>query len=784
MSVQNLRQLLSSRRALLAGEPNSPLARRIAAQLRIDAPQLAPALSSEALLLGVADNAQLLVVFDAGIVTPEVIDALGRNGGTGVLWVNREAIKAALLEAARPYRLRFLGERSTGFFVAGGLQASAFAIPELPGGLALIAQSGSITATAVDWAVGRGIGFTWAVTTGAEADADVADFLDLAALDPQVSAVVLQLGRIGSGRKFMSAARACARLKPVVVLQSQVDDLHAAAAPDPVRSAAFARAGLIECRTLDGLFDALAALARVPQRPQARTLVLGNGAGVCALGVDALARHELPAAALSEASWRAVRQLAPDARELAGGIDTGAPEPPAWVAICRAVLADPGVDYLMLLQSPAAEGAHGPYVDALLEAQLGPRVISVWLGLATAMDARRRCNSAGLATFVTAGQGARALRYRWLHGRTRELLMQTPPKRDASGYDRAAAQAEIDRCLQDQLDSPDAAAVQRILSAYRLPVCGADRSGVCFELELQRHAELGMHLAFRGRTALLCSPTGFAFPPLDVSLIQRMLEHPQLTLAPRIEAGLREALLSLSQIALDLPQVLELRVALAPDESGELMCSGPTQIRLQEQPAPARERLALTPYPDHARQRVRLRNGRHYLIRPILPEDEPALIALLQGLRPEEIRLRFFAFIRYFSHEMAARMTQVDYDREWVLVVEPEGQQDSNEVLCGIAHLISDPAGDSAEYAVLVHHAHAGAGLGRILMQQLLQRARELGLQSVHGSVLSENKPMLALARSLGFEGALDPADASCTNVVIDLSHPPAASLVGVEPQR
>jgi GNAT superfamily N-acetyltransferase len=157
-----------------------------------------------------------------------------------------------------------------------------------------------------------------------------------------------------------------------------------------------------------------------------------------------------------------------------------------------------------------------------------------------------------------------------------------------------------------------------------------------------------------------------------------------------------------------------------------------------------------------------LRDGSRLQIRPVRAADEPALITLLQRLDPEEVRLRFFLRIRNFSHDMAARMTQVDYDRELSFVVEPpEGKGD----IVAMSTLVMDPDGAEAEYAILVHHDWAGRGIGKHLMNCLLDVARSRGVRMVYGDVLAENGPMLAVARSLGFQVKRDPEDHQCVRV-------------------
>lgn len=111
-------------------------------------------------------------------------------------------------------------------------------------------------------------------------------------------------------------------------------------------------------------------------------------------------------------------------------------------------------------------------------------------------------------------------------------------------------------------------------------------------------------------------------------------------------------------------------------------------------------------------------------------------------------------------------MTQIDYDRELILVALPAGDDTR---LCAVAHLVSDPYGEEAEFAVLVHHDHTGTGLGHRLMDELLAHARRQGLRRVHGDVLRENQPMLQLARRMGFRVDRSNEEPDTVRVVIDL---------------
>src|SRR5699024_3029926 len=121
----------------------------------------------------------------------------------------------------------------------------------------------------------------------------------------------------------------------------------------------------------------------------------------------------------------------------------------------------------------------------------------------------------------------------------------------------------------------------------------------------------------------------------------------------------------------DCPELTSLDLHLAMTPGGQIYSPADSLCGITAAPRPDRNRLALSPYPARMRNRIRLRDNRHYVIRAIKPSDEPRVIELLESLSPEEVRLRFFSTIRQFSHDMAARMTQIDYDREVSLVASP-----------------------------------------------------------------------------------------------------------------
>ena len=194
--------------------------------------------------------------------------------------------------------MRLIGPNCLGIMMPGvSLNASFAAHMPGAGNLALISQSGAIAAGMVDWAAQRGVGFSGIVTIGDQLDVDIADLLDHFAMDRKTRAILLYIEAIKDARKFMSAARAAARVKPVVVVKSgrmaqgakaAATHTGALAGADAVYDAAFRRAGVLRVSDLRELFDCAETLGRVEPPAGKRLAILTNGGGIGVLAVDRL----------------------------------------------------------------------------------------------------------------------------------------------------------------------------------------------------------------------------------------------------------------------------------------------------------------------------------------------------------------------------------------------------------------------------------------------------------------------------------------------------------------
>ena len=277
------------------------------------------------------------------------------------------------------------------------------------------------------------------------------------------------------------------------------------------------------------------------------------------------------------------------------------------------------------------------------------------------------------------------------------------------------------------------------------------------QLRLGEDSMFGPWIGFgRGGTAADLDPDeAFDLPPLNRALATALIgrtrvarlfdgyrDHP-----PVARAGVVDALVRLSQIAVDWPEIAVLGInPLLADPQGVMALDASVRLR----PPGEAGMLAIPPYPAELSRPWTAKNGRVLTVRPIRPEDAAAHAEAFARLSGDDIRFRFFSMLRELTPERIARMTQIDYDREMAFVaVEPRA--DGPDRTVGVSRLVRDPAGGAAEFAVIVDPAWKGQRLARHLMERLFEWGRSVGLRTIEGQVLADNAPMLGFVAALGF---------------------------------
>lgn len=794
---------------------------------------------------------------------PPLIAQLGKAGTRAAVVMTaglRDAPEGDLvqpmLDAARPFTLRILGPNCLGLLVPDlHLNASFAHQPALGGKIAFVSQSGALCTSVLDWAKPRGIGFSHFISVGDSADVDVGDLLDYLGSDPSTSAILLYLESIRERRKFMSAGRAAARVKPVLVIKSGRGDQGARAAlshtgalagSDTVFDAAIRRAGMLRVYDFSELFGAVETLARGAPLKAERLAVITNGGGPGVMAVDELTRLGGHLASLSAETIARLDEVLPRTWSRSNPIDLIGDAPgERYRDALSIVLEDEGVDAVLVMHAPTAISPSDEVAKAVISAvreSPGARkrpVLTTWLGDAAVRDARRLLNDAGIRTFGTPETAVRAFLHILEYRRNQEMLMETPPSvPEAFTPDMQAAKRVIAKALArgDKLLTEPAA--KEVLRAYGVPVVEtriarnpmeagqlavefgqpvalkilshdithkSDVGGVVLDLEgeratteaaeamIQRVARRFPDAKIKGFTVqamvrraeawelvvgattdnlfgpvLLFGQGGtgvevirdraVALPPLNLNLARELMSRTRIY---RLLQGYRDrkaadlqaielTLMRVSQLLIDIPEITELDInPLLADARGVTALDARVVIA----PATRRgaERLAIRPYPQELEEQFTMRNGRQVLLRPIRPEDEPEHHVFIARLTPEDIRFRFFGLVRELPHSQMARLTQIDYDREMAFIASGRDDQGRRETL-GVVRTVTDPDNQRTEFAIVVRSDLKEQGMGKRLLVKMIDYCRSRGTREMIGQVLADNRRMLGLARSVGFE--------------------------------
>jgi acetyltransferase len=415
-----------------------------------------------------------------------LIAELGRLGTRAAIVMTAglsAAQKQAMLDAARPYLLRILGPNCLGLLTPHlGLNASFSHADALPGDVAFISQSGALVTAVLDWARSRRIGFSHMVSLGEHADVDFGDLLDHLASDGRTRSILLYIESIESPRKFMSAARAAARNKPVIVVKAgragngvkaAASHTGALAGSDVVFDAAIRRAGMLRVDTLQQLFIAAETLARFRDTRDEGLTLMTNGGGAGVMAADAAAAAGVPLRELSPALRDRLGALLPPTWSQGNPIDIIGDAPVTrYTETLQALLADRDTGAVLFMHAPTAIVRSDDIARACVPIvrQAAGRVMACWLGDGAVAEARRIFEGAGVADYATPEEAVHAYAMLATYRRNQALLMEAPTASENGPPDTLAARAIVDAALAAGRTMLDEFEAKRLLQAYGIPV--------------------------------------------------------------------------------------------------------------------------------------------------------------------------------------------------------------------------------------------------------------------------------------------------------------------------
>jgi acetyltransferase len=743
--------------------------------------------------------------------------------------------------------MRILGPNCIGYIAPKlGLNASFGPARVRAGRLAAVAQSGAILAALADWGSAQGIGFSHLVSMGDMADVDFGDMLDMLGQDYDTRAVLMYVEGITQARKFMSAARSVARIKPVIVLKA---GRHAAAAlaaashtgamagSAAVYEAAFARAGLVSVKGLGELFDAAETLGHGLLPRNERLAILTNGGGAGVVATDLLIDEGGELAQLQPGTIGQLDKVMPRIWSRGNPVDiVGDADGARYAAALDALANDRNVGAVLAVNVPTALTSATDAAQAIVGAA-GRKVVPVigcWIGGAEAEAGRKLLHEVGIPAFDTPLRAVRGFTHIVAYRRGQRALHRTPPSVPQARSDAELVRAIVKGALADRRSTLSEPEAKRCLAAYGIPVVPTevvldaseaahaavrigfpvavkvlsrdithktDVGGVALELGTEQAVRDAVNLMYDkvctsapgaridgyvvqpmikrphavelilgaaedpvfgpillvghgGVAAEVIDDKALALPPLDPVLAEDALSRTRVDRllrgyrdrAPAARGAVGEAMIRLSQLMADVEEIAELDInPLLVDAEGVIVLDARIVVRKptgQERAA----RFAIRPYPVELECDIEHRDER-LRIRPIRPDDEPLLQRFTRHLTAEDARLRFFGPIRELTHEMAARLTQIDYDREMAFLLLPK---DGEEIL-GVGRLAADPGFQQAEFALVVASDRQRRGYGELLLRHVLAYAKTRGIARVVGHILRENRRMIDLAKRLGF---------------------------------
>jgi len=436
---------------------------------------------------------EMAIVATRAQTLPHLVEQCGRSGVRNVMVITSgfsesghigAAIERKMLEIARSYNVRILGPNCLGIIRPDlGLNATFTKITANPGNLALVSQSGAMCSAVLDWAKANQVGFSSVISIGTTADVDFGEILDYLIYDNRTHYILMYVEGIRNARRFMSALRSAARIKPIILLKAGRHEAGSVAAAahsgmaavsDTVFDAAVRRAGVVRVQNVGQLFYAAKALAS-KFRPQGNRLaIVTNGGGPGAMAADRAGDLGIPLAQLSNETMSVLNKTLPATWSHGNPIDIGGDATPErYRDAILAVTQDANVDSTLVMLSPQAMTDPMGVAQAIIETseKLNRSIICCWMGEEQVAGARRMLEDAGIPAFRMPETAIELFHHISKYYRNQKLLLQTPePTRQHTRPEAEGAKMLIEALLAERRKVLSEMESKAILRAFKVPV--------------------------------------------------------------------------------------------------------------------------------------------------------------------------------------------------------------------------------------------------------------------------------------------------------------------------
>ncbi|MBK7024835.1 MAG: GNAT family N-acetyltransferase [Sulfuritalea sp.] len=435
----------------------------------------------------------IAVICTEAAAVPEIVEACGRAGCRNVIVIaggfaeagpRGASLQRAALENARRHGMRLLGPNCLGIMRPGSQINLTFGHGFAHAGtIGLISQSGALCTAILDWALPNKIGFSNVVSLGAESDVDFGEVLDYMVSDPRTENIFLYIEGIKNARRFMSALRAAARCKPVLLIKvgkhpagEKAARSHTGAlvGADDVFDAALRRAGVVRLANVGQMYAAASALFSHFRPRGNRLAIVTNGGGPGVMAADYAADIGIPLAQLHPATVTRLNELLPANWSKANPIDIlGDADPARYGASLQACIDDDSVDGVLAILTPQAMTDPTQAARTVIDiTRLSDKpLVTCWMGEEQVGEARKLFQGAGIPTFRTPEPAVDLFSHVSNYYRNRQLLMQTPPSISEQAPPRLeSARLVIESALMEGRKILSEMESKAILSAFRIPI--------------------------------------------------------------------------------------------------------------------------------------------------------------------------------------------------------------------------------------------------------------------------------------------------------------------------
>ncbi len=435
----------------------------------------------------------LAVICTKAETVPGIVDACGRagtrhaiviSGGFAEMGTRGASLLRTLLDSARRHNLRLLGPNCLGLMRPGSGVNATFAHGSAnPGTIGLISQSGALCTAILDWALPNNVGFSNVVSLGAESDIDFGEVLDYMVADPRTENIFLYIEGIKNARRFMSALRAAARCKPVLLIkvgrhpagrQAALSHTGALVGADDVFDAALRRAGVVRLGNIGQMYAAAQALFSHFRPRGNRLMIVTNGGGPGVMAADHAADIGIPLATVSDELKAKLDLALPPTWSQANPIDiVGDADPARYAAAITACLEDEQVDGVMAILTPQAMTDPTQAARTVIEVarKTDKPLVTCWMGEEQVREARLLFKGAGIPTFRTPEPAVELFSHISNYYRNQQLLMQAPASiADHIPPRLESARLVIETALSEGRRQLNEMESKALLAAFRIPI--------------------------------------------------------------------------------------------------------------------------------------------------------------------------------------------------------------------------------------------------------------------------------------------------------------------------